>query len=131
MYLLETEDFHGEGPGGPLWGVIDCARDDKLYHEVRLLKDDAVCLFIGVASEIVAVSPHLVRLREGGALLDCWRTEGLDKAWGVLFRSMASQHDLRKHFRTKLRAVLPDGRRVLVRFWDPRVNAVGALSPTK
>ena len=70
-----------------------------------------------------AASPFLVRLREGSPFLTRWRMEGLGQHWGIFFRSDGDQEALRKHFRKKLLVFLPDGRRVLFRFYDPRVAA--------
>ena len=69
----------------------------------------------------VSASPYLVRLREGTPFLSRWRSEGWGKAWGILFRSDANMETLRRFFRQHLEAELPDGRRVLFRFYDPRV----------
>jgi len=116
--------LHGEGPGGALWGIVDCARDDSLYPLVATMNGDAICLFEGNLEPVVlAASPHLVRLRENNFFLNRWRKEGLGHHWGIFFRSDADQQTLRRHFRKKLFVKLPDGRRVLFRFYDPRVAA--------
>ena len=117
-----TQSLHGEVPGGALWGIVDCARDASLYGEVQKLGKDAVCLFAGkLDPELAAASPYLVRLREGTAVLTRWRTEGFGQAWGIMFRSGENIETLRRLFRQHLDAELPDGRRVLFRFYDPRV----------
>jgi hypothetical protein len=55
--------------------------------------DDAPCMFMGVAEEI----------------------------GGILFRSDESMVTLRSNFRTNMDVAVPDGRRVLLRFWYSRV----------
>ena len=113
-----------EAAAGPLWGILDCARRDDLYREVAALGPDACCLFMGVQQEVLEAAPHLVRLRPGGRLLDLWRRDGwgVDAGWGMLFRSQESMLALRRFFRSQMEAELPDGRQVLFRFWDPRVQ---------
>ena len=110
------------GPGGALWGVLDCARDRSLYPEIEALDEDAICLFRQVKPEVIRAAPHLVRLREGSRLLERWRSEGWGAAWGMLFRSEADRDTLFRELRRHMDVELPDGRRVLYRFWDPRVG---------
>ena len=126
------DSLHGEGSGGALWGIVDGARDDSLFAEVRRLGQDAVCLFAGkLDPSLAAVSPYLVRLREGAPFLARWRGEGLGQAWGILFRSDSDMETLRRFFRQHLDAEMPDGRRVLFRFYDPRVFVQGGLAATE
>jgi hypothetical protein len=113
--------LHGEGPGGPLWGILDCARDKGLIRELEAHPAEHRCLFTRVAAEVEAASPHLVRLPEGSRLLHRWRTEGLEVHWGILFRSEEGIESLRRFFRQHLMVTLPDGKRAVFRFYDPRV----------
>lgn len=122
-------DTAEHGPGGALWGVLDCARDRSLHAEVTALGADAVCLFRTRSPELARAAPWLVRLREGSRLLARWRGEGWGADWGMLFRSEAGRDALRHALRREMDAVLPDGRRVLFRFWDPRVRAALQAAP--
>lgn len=124
MIRLASGDLlHGEGPGGPLWGVLDCARDASLFAEVERHAADKQCLFDRPPREVEVVAPWLVRLPEGISLLDRWRREGVAAYWGMLFRSEEHMGSLRRELRKRLMVTLPDGRRAIYRFFDPRVEA--------
>lgn len=120
--------LHGEGPGGPLWGVLDCARDSGLIAEVRRHPGEKQCLFDRASREVEAAGPWLVRLGEGTPLLERWRGEGIEDHWGVLFRSEAPLDELRRDLRKRLLVTLPDGRRAVFRFYDPRIKIEPTLS---
>jgi hypothetical protein len=123
MHLAPGDRLHGDGPGGPLWGVLDCARDASLFPEVQRHPAEKACLFERSPRDVEAVAPWLVRLPEGSMLLDRWRSEGLDAHWGMLFRTEETLPALRRELRKQLMVTLPDGRRAVYRFFDPRVNA--------
>ncbi len=121
MHLPPGDRMHGEGPGGPLWGVLDCARDNSLFAQLNHHPADKQCLFDRPPREVEVVAPWLVRLPEGSFLLERWRQEGLAAHWGMLFRSDEALPALRRALRKQLMVTLPDGRRVVYRFFDPRV----------
>lgn len=121
MPLAPDDKMHGEGPGGPLWGVLDCARDASLFGEVERHAAEKQCLFERPQPELEVVAPWLVRLPEGSLLLKRWRKEGVAAYWGMLFRSEDQIEPLRREFRKRLMVTLPDGRRAVYRFFDPRV----------
>lgn len=117
------DPLHGDGPGGPLWGVLDCARDPGLIDVVKRHAGEKQCLFDRPSAQIEAAAPWLVRLSEGTPLLDRWRKEGIAEFWGTMFRSEEPLHSLRRNLRKRLLVTLPDGRRAVFRFYDPRVAA--------
>jgi hypothetical protein len=104
-----------------LYGIIDTARDEKLYSLVKS-SPVHVCLFAGDLEEPVEqAAPYLVQLTRDTPLKDIWRNEGWGQAWGILIRSDLGLMQLRKHLRKFLLAQLPDGNTVFFRFYDPRV----------
>jgi hypothetical protein len=104
-----------------LYGIIDTARDEKLYPLVKSCPAH-ICLFAGDLEEPVEqAAPYLVRLTKDTPLKDIWRNEGWGQAWGILVRSDLELMALRKHLRKFLLAQLPDGNTVFFRFYDPRV----------
>ena len=115
-----------------LYGVMDCAAADWLYPAV-LAEMDSRPLFAGILGpDLVQAVPHLVRLTEGSALLArMGSAEGRASFCGILCTSDLSLWDLRAWMRRKLQAMLPDGRVVLFRFYDPRVMPtwLGSLAP--
>ena len=104
-----------------LYGVVDTARDPKLYDLVMACPNRD-CLFAGVIDEpLNRAAPYLVELDDKTPLKDIWRTKGWGQAWGILIRSPLDLNDLRRHLRKFLLAQLPDGNAVFFRFYDPRV----------
>jgi hypothetical protein len=104
-----------------LYGIIDTARDKRLYPLVRQ-SPRHVCLFAGdIPAPLDAASPYLVELTDDTPLKVIWRNEGWGQAWGILVRSSLELKDLRRHLRKFLLVQLPDGNTVFFRFYDPRV----------
>lgn len=104
-----------------LYGIVDTARDDKLYPLVKS-SPEHVCLFAGELKEPVErTAPYLVELTRETPLREIWRNEGWGQAWGILVRSDLELHALRRHLRKFLLAQLPGGNNVFFRFYDPRV----------
>ena len=122
MHLPPKDRLHGEGPDGLLWGVLDCARDPSLYPELLRHAAEKQCLFEDSPHEVTMVAPWLVRLPEGSPLLDRWRREGTGGYWGMLFRSEEPIGAIRRELRKRLMVTLPDGRRAVYRFFDPRLG---------
>ena len=104
-----------------LYGIVDTARDPKLYRLVQASPNQS-CLFEGtIAEPLASAAPYLVELTDDTPLKDIWRTEGWGKAWGILLRSSLPMKDLRRHLRKFLMAQLPSGEAVYFRYYDPRV----------
>ena len=111
-----------------LYGLIDTARDERLYDLV-VAEPEHACLFEGkLDADLARAAPYIVRLREGSRLLQAWETKGRGQSWGIQCTSDRSLTELRRHFRHFLRAKLPNGELILFRFYDPRV--FGAYLPT-
>lgn len=104
-----------------VFGLIDCAREPRLLGYVKSSPAHA-CLFAGRTDvTLEAVSPFLVDLYTNSQLAELWRSVGWGLAWGVIVHSSCDLQGLRKHFRNFLLAELPDARKVMFRFYDPRV----------
>ena len=108
--------------------MIDCARDPDLIRLVMLAPSHA-CLFAGRQDkEMDAVSPFIVDMASSQRLSNEWQARGRGHNWGVIARSDRSLDELRRHFRQFLLVQLPDSRKVMFRFYDPRV--LRAFLPT-
>lgn len=104
-----------------LYGILDSARDPKLYP-LLIQSPNYDCLFAGkLAESLKRAAPYLVELTDDTPLKHVWRTEGWGKAWGILVKSSLELKDLRRHLRKFLLAQLPSGETMLFRFYDPRV----------
>ena len=103
-----------------LYGVIDAARDRKLYGLIKSTPDH-VCLFAGdLKSPLERTAPYLIDLTTGLEFAQTWRRHW-GEGWGIIAASSLPLAGLRKHLRRFLQVKLPDGQIVLFRFYDPRV----------
>ncbi len=106
---------------GSLWAILDCARDKRIYRELAVSRLDYQCLYSGdLPTELKVVAPHMVELgpryRFTRTLLDqCW-----GKSWGIFVR-INDGTQLRHHLRKLLTVQTEGGRKLLFRYYDPRV----------
>ncbi len=104
-----------------LYGLIDAARDERLYDWIAAEPDHA-CLFAGeLDPELRRAAPHIVRLAPGSDFLARWHADGRGRSWGIQCLSARPLAEVRRHFRHFLQARLPSGQTILFRFYDPRV----------
>lgn len=102
--------------------LTDPARDPRIASQLAAPGGRAVCLYgVDLPAELVAVSPHLVRLSTHERLGELLATQGRGLAWGLLLASAAPLDTVAEHLATLNRVTLPDGRVVLFRYYDPRV----------
>lgn len=105
-----------------VWAVVDCARDPRIHSAVALPSARAICLYgDDVPPELARVGPWLVPMPPDSTFGAMFASTGRNRAWGVVVRSEADRTAVAEHFAGLLRAMLPDGRAVLFRFYDPRV----------
>ncbi|MBL8216541.1 MAG: DUF4123 domain-containing protein [Bryobacterales bacterium] len=109
-----------------VWMIVDAARDRRAY---RLLLEgyysDRACLFSGpLTPEMELASPYLVQLHPEGSVTDKLIRHGWGNSWGVFLAAEVSLPALRRHLRTLLMVQDQSGRRLLFRYWDPRVLRV-------
>ena len=111
----------GDATPGSLWAVLDCARHRRIYRELQVSRLDHQCLYGGdVPPVLKSVAPHIVELspRYGFTrtlLGQCW-----GQSWGVFVR-LNDSTTLRHHLKKLLTVQTEDGRKLLFRFYDPRV----------
>lgn len=104
-----------------VWAVLDCARDPRIYVALIESRVEFRCLYSGrLPRALEMVSPHLVELLPSNRLTARWLDEGWGKAWGM-FMQVGDASDLRHHLRKFLKVQDEQGRRLLFRYYDPRV----------
>lgn len=104
-----------------VWAVLDCARDPKIYLALLESRLEFRCLYSGkLPLELEMAAPQLVELLPGNRLTDCLLTVGWGQSWGCLLRAEDAT-TVRPHLRNFLKVHDEDGRRLLFRFYDPRV----------
>ena len=104
------------------WAILDAARDERIYRAVDRSSQESCCLFAGnISRQLSEVAPYLVRFEKDDDLANLVLDKGWGNAWGIFFSSQASMETLRKHFRRFLRVTDESGRKLLFRYYDPRV----------
>jgi hypothetical protein len=107
------------------WVILDAARDERIYKAVDRSYQEKCCLFAGnISPQLKAVAPYLVRFDKEDDLANFVLEKGWGNAWGIFFSSQASLETLRKHFRKFLRVTDEAGRKLLFRYYDPRVLTI-------
>ncbi|HXK05665.1 MAG TPA: DUF4123 domain-containing protein [Verrucomicrobiae bacterium] len=107
-----------------LWCILDGARDESIYGKVETVRRRQCCLYSGTLPwQLQVNAPYLVELYDDAFTRDLVHA-AWGNSWGIFFRSESSMAVLRKHLRTFLRVVDQRGRRLIFRYYDPRVMRV-------
>jgi hypothetical protein len=119
--FLQTLWPDDRAPASGVWGILDCARDPKIYRALLESRLEFRCLYSGRLPPLLeSHAPHLVELLPSNSLVHRWLDEGWGRAWGVMLR-IEDPSNLRPHLRKFLKVTAEDGRRLLFRYYDPRV----------
>lgn len=106
--------------GESLWAILDGARDESIYGKVDSARRKC-CLYAGTLPwQLEMTAPYLVELSDGDFTARLVRA-AWGNSWGVFFRAEASIETLRRHLRGFLRVADEQGRRLIFRYYDPRV----------
>lgn len=113
------------------FSVVDTAQDPSLYALATSASAWEPLVAGAPPGDLAATLPYVVRLRQNEAIAERWRTVGAGRNWGIHLQSSLPINQLRLHFKKFLTVDLPDGRRALFRFYDPRVfrTYIRAASP--
>jgi hypothetical protein len=116
-------------PGLPsrshVWTILDGARDQRIYGAVQGCYQENCCLYAGnLAPALQLAAPYLVKLEKDDRFTNYVINRGWDENWGILLRSDAGMDKLRRHFRRFLVVKDHTGRRLVFRFYDPRVMRI-------
>jgi hypothetical protein len=104
-----------------VWAILDCARDPQIYRALLASRLEFRCLYSGrLPPALEMVAPHLVELLPDHRLTTTLLDEGWGRAWGV-FLKIEDPSNLRHHLRKFLKVRDEAGRRLLFRYYDPRV----------
>ena len=118
LYLLRR-DFQ------PLYAVLDAARDIKILALLLRSHEEYQSLYEGPqGAKLAQVAPYLVRLKKDSLLLEKLVREGWGESWGVYLTCASEFHEVRRHLRHFLEVMLPEGKQVYFRYYDPRVLRV-------
>ena len=110
------------GAGESLWGILDGARDDSIFGRLEESRRHC-CLYAGTLPwQLQVTAPYLVQLpvqtHQAPAALR------VGKQLGHLLSLGRADESLSRHLRTFLRVADQRGRRLIFRYYDPRVMRV-------
>jgi hypothetical protein len=110
----------------PQWhkvcAVLDSARDPKIFGAVETCRLDKCCLYAGnIPWLLQKAAPYLVVLEPEDRFTRFLIEEGWGNSWGIFLRTDAGMLQVRRHLRTLLRVKDESGRKLLFRWYDPRV----------
>jgi Domain of unknown function (DUF4123) len=117
------EHLWPKGYSRDLWMLVDAARDPRIYGLLlECFYSDHTCLFAGpLAPELVVVAPYLVQLTYDHQKTRKFIRQAWGNSWGVFVKSDTRLEALRRHFRTFLLVRDESGKRLMFRYYDPRV----------
>ena len=108
-----------------VWGVLDGARDQRIYPALASCYLDKCCLYgADLPSELQLSAPYLMELDRDDRFTRYIINQGWGNSWGIFFRSDAGIERLRRHLREFLVVKDERGKRLIFRYYDPRVLRV-------
>ncbi|MGL1902118.1 MAG: DUF4123 domain-containing protein [Fibrobacterales bacterium] len=105
-----------------VYAVLDGAQNRSIASTLFDSFARYECLYEGeLTSEMRAVAPYLIRLRQGTPYTQ-WLFDNVPaNNWGIFIKSTANFKELRRHLRRFLRVKSEEGKTLLFRWYDPRV----------
>jgi hypothetical protein len=105
-----------------IWAILDGARDRNVYWGLLNSYQNYACLYAGdLAPALEVVAPYLVQLDFDDAYTRDLLKLGWGNSWGVFLECDSSMQSLRRHLRGYLRVRDERGRKLVFRYYDPRV----------
>lgn len=126
QYTQIRETLWPKGARHDVWAILDGARDPGVFRAILGSHNISSCLYAGDISDALEMcAPHLVQLDYEDSRLTRRLLESTwDQNWGVFLRCDTSLERLRRHLRRFLVAQDYAGRRLIFRYYDPRVLRV-------
>ena len=123
--LLDALWPAGLSPRMSVFAILDGARDDRIYGAVDGSRRIRRCLYGGdLPWQLQMAAPYLVELERDHSFTKYLLDAGWGASWGVFLRTETGIDQLRKHLRGFLRVRDEAGRRLIFRYYDPRVLRV-------
>jgi hypothetical protein len=111
------------GPRRDIWMLADAARERRVYGLLlECFYSTHICLYSDkLTPELKTVAPYLVPLDQESSKTQKFIHCAWGNSWGVLLKCDKGPDTLKRHLRGFLKVRNPQGRRMLFRFYDPRV----------
>jgi len=123
--ILEALWFTDLSRAYRVWAVLDAARDKRIYSAVVGCYTDNCCLYSGdLPSDLKLAAPYLVSLDPEDRTTQYILKRGWGNNWGIFLRATSNMETLRRHLKSLLMVKDYKGRRLLFRYYDPRVLRV-------
>jgi hypothetical protein len=117
--------FWPRGVTRDVWAILDGARDRRVYGFLLDSYLNYSCLYAGaLAPELEVAAPYLVQLEHDDKYTRQLLELAWGNSWGVFLKCDVRMERLRRHLRTFLRVQDYRGRRLVFRYYDPRVLRV-------
>ncbi len=117
--------FWPQGFKRDMWMVVDAARNRRIFTMLVNSYLDYSCLYSGtVPYELEVAAPYLVQLEYEDRYTRRLLEQGWGEQWGIVLRCDLPAPRLRRHLREFLTVRDPRGRRLVFRYYDPRVLRV-------
>ena len=114
--------FWPDGFRRDIWMIVDGARDPGIVTLLRDCHMEHYCLYSGTLSAaLAAAAPYLVQLDHNDPDTQRFLTHAWGNCWGVFLKCATHASALRRHLREFLVVSDPDGKRLIFRYYDPRV----------
>src|SRR5688572_28730930 len=111
-------------PGTSVWAVLDAARDERIYIALMFSRLEYLCLYSGDLPEVLKrAAPSLVELSPTYTFTAPLNERSWGSGWGIVLRT-SDATNLRHHLRSFLRVQDEQGRKLIFRYYDPRVLRV-------
>jgi hypothetical protein len=112
------------GPRPNIWAIVDAAQDQRVYWTLTNSFLHHGCLFAGRLPEALEMAaPYLVQL-DPDDKFTTYLAENMGRSLGIFLRCDTTLDDLRRHLRKFLTVKDMSGRKMLFRYYDPRVMRV-------
>jgi len=116
------EQLWPKGYRRDIWMVVDSARDRRIFGMLLESRLEYACLYSGVIPTVLeTLAPYLVQLEFEERRCRRFLQQAWGKSWGIFLKCDTTFDRLRKHLRGFLSVRDPGGKKLLFRYYDPRV----------
>jgi hypothetical protein len=108
-----------------VFAIVDGARDERIYDAVDRTMLPKNCLYSGdLPRQLQRTAPYLVQLEREDRFTRYLIDSGWGSNWATFLRTETGIKQLRRHLREFLRVRDESGKRLIFRYYDPRVLRV-------